>query len=209
MLGQKSYRIVLVICICIFSGSVVRSQSFIRPTSIGFAVGTGSEFKNRNYSHSAEFVKVELLYPLMRKKSIGLELLIQPEFNNAKHQMLNLFFVKPETPNYEDLRALYSQNRTVNSYILNVGGLLWKQLSSSASCYVMLSVGPMYTDAQTERLSKGFAFSDVFALGFSYKIKTVTFDLRPSLQHQSNAGLGASNAGYNIKNIEVSCAFQL
>lgn len=209
MLGQKSYRIVLVICICIFCGSVVRSQSVFRPVSIGFAVGTGSEFKNRNYSHSAEFVKVELLYPLMKKKSIGLELLIQPEFNNAKHQMLNIFFVKPQTPNYEDLRALYNQNRTVKSYILNVGGLLRKQLSSSASCYVLLSVGPMYTNTQTERLSKGFAFSDVLAIGFSYKIKSVTIDLRPSLQHQSNAGLGASNAGYNIKNIELSCAFQL
>ena len=209
MLGQKSYRIVLVICICIFSGSVVRSQSVFRPTSIGFAVGTGSEFKNRNYSHSAEFVKLELLYPLMKKKSIGLELLIQPEFNSAKHQMLNLFFVKPEMPNYEDLRALYSQNRTVNSYILNIGGLLRKQFSTAASCYVMLSVGPMYTNTQTERLSKGFAFSDVLAIGFSYKIKSVTIDLRPSLQHQSNAGLGDSNAGYNIKNVELSCAFQL
>ncbi|MFN7099275.1 MAG: acyloxyacyl hydrolase [Flavobacterium sp.] len=180
-----------------------------RPASIGFAVGTGSEFKNRNYSHSAEFVKVELLYPIMSKKSIGLELLIQPEFNRAKHQMLNIFFIKPETPNYEVLRALYSQNRTVNSYILNVGGLLRKQFSTAASCYILLSVGPMYTDTQTERLSKGFAFSDVLAVGFSYKIKSVIVDLRPSVQHQSNAGLGSSNAGYNIKNIELSCAFQL
>lgn len=205
----RLYRIVLVTCICFLFSSVVRSQVVFRPTSIGFAVGSGYEFKNRNYSHSAEFVKVELLYPLMKKKSIGLELLIQPEFNNAKHQMLNIFFVKPQTPNYEDLRALYNQNRTVKSYILNVGGLLRKQLSSSASCYVLLSVGPMYTNTQTERLSKGFAFSDVLAIGFSYKIKSVTIDLRPSLQHQSNAGLGASNAGYNIKNIELSCAFQL
>lgn len=209
MLGQKSYRIVLVIFICIFCGSVVRSQSVFRPASIGINAGAGSEFKNRNYSHSAEFVKLELLYPLMKNKSIGLELFIQPEFNNAKHQMLNIFFVKPDTPNYEDLRALYSQNRIVKSYILNVGGLLRKQFSTAASCYAMLSVGPMYTDTQTERLSKGFAFSDVLAIGFSYKIKSVTIDLRPSLQHQSNAGLGASNAGYNIKNIELSCAFQL
>jgi hypothetical protein len=71
------------------------------------------------------------------------------------------------------------------------------------------SVGPLITDTETERLSKGFAFSDVLAVGLSTKIGTVTFDIRPSLRHVSNAGLNESNAGYNTKNIEFGVSFPL
>ena len=67
----------------------------------------------------------------------------------------------------------------------------------------------MITDTETERLSKGFAFSDVIALGFSLKVDKVIFDIRPSLRHVSNAGLQSSNAGFNTKNIEFGLSLIL
>ena len=67
----------------------------------------------------------------------------------------------------------------------------------------------MITDTETERLSKGFAFSDVLALGFSLKVDKVIFDVRPSLRHVSNAQLQSSNAGFNTSNIEFGISFSL
>jgi hypothetical protein len=55
-----------------------------------------------------------------------------------------------------------------NEYIVNVGLLMRYSLSKKVKYIYQGSVGPMYTDTATERLSKGFAFADVFALGFNY-----------------------------------------
>jgi len=67
----------------------------------------------------------------------------------------------------------------------------------------------MSTDTQTERMTNGFAFADVFALGVSAQVNQFRFDLRPSLRHVSNAGLNSENAGYNTKNIEIGISYCL
>jgi hypothetical protein len=80
--------------------------------------------------------------------------------------------------------------------------LVRKPISKTLSIYALGSVRPLITDTETERLSKGFAFSDVFAVGITYHAKRFSLDVRPSLRHLSNAGLQNSNAGFNTKNIE-------
>jgi hypothetical protein len=60
----------------------------------------------------------------------------------------------------------------------------------------------MISDRETERLAKGFAFSNVLALGFVYKIKRFEFNIKPNVRHVSNAGLSSPNGGFNTKNIE-------
>ncbi|MFV8370274.1 acyloxyacyl hydrolase [Flavobacterium sp. LB2R40] len=67
----------------------------------------------------------------------------------------------------------------------------------------------MITNTETERLSKGFAFSDVLAVGFTFKVNKVTFDVRPNFRHVSNAGLQKNNSGYNTKNIDFGVLFPL
>ena len=67
----------------------------------------------------------------------------------------------------------------------------------------------MFTDTETERLSKGFSFSDVLGLGISYQTKHVTLDFRPNLRHNSNAGLQSSNAGFNTMNYDFGFVFPL
>lgn len=123
--------------------------------------------------------------------------------------MLNFYFVKPEEPNFQELRDRYTQLKDIREYILHVGFLVRKPLSKQFSIYMVGSVGPMITDTQTERLSKGFAFSDVFGLGISYKIKEVTLDFRPNLRHNSNAGIQNSNAGFNTLNYEFGVVLGL
>ena len=42
----------------------------------------------------------------------------------------------------------------------------------------------MITDAETELLSKGFAFVGVLAIGFTIKVHKVTFDIRPNIKRK-------------------------
>jgi hypothetical protein len=93
--------------------------------------------------------------------------------------------------------------------VLNIGFLIRKTVGKTVSIYVQGSVGPMISDTETERLSKGFAFSDVFALGMSFNYKEIRLDVVPSLRHVSNAGTQRSNAGFNTKNIELGLSYRL
>jgi len=179
------------------------------PMFVGLHYGFGNEIKNTDYTYTNRYVKGQLYYVIKIKKDFSFELLLQPEINFATHQLLNLYFVTPDEPNYEEKRALYTQLKDINEYVLNVGFIVRKPLSKTFSIYVLGSIGPMITDTETERLSKGFAFSDVLALGFSLKTKKIIFDFRPNLRHTSNAGLQNSNAGFNTYNFEFGVALPI
>ena len=123
--------------------------------------------------------------------------------------MLNFYFVKPETPNYEAKRDAFMQLKTINEGVLHVGMTVQKKISKRSAIYVLGSISPMLTDTETERLSKGFAFCDILALGYTLDLKYFALDVRPSFRHTSNAGLNTSNAGFNTKNIELGIIFPL
>lgn len=176
---------------------------------IGFAVGFGSEFENRNYTYTNQYVKLQFMKTIMATNRLSYDLVVQPEYNKGTHQLLNLYFVKPEEENYIEKRERYTKLKSCNEYIFNLGLLMRYSLTKKASMYVLGSVGPMYIDTATERLSKGFAFSDVLALGVTLKINKMIFDVRPNFRHVSNAGLQVSNSGYNTKNIDFGVLFFL
>ena len=177
--------------------------------AIGFNYGFGSEFNNKDYTFTNHFYKLQLYYKLKETKHFQYEVLVQPEVNFGKHQLLNFYFVKPEEPDYIKKREKYTQLKEVNEYVLNIGFLVRKPIDEKCSFYVLGSIGPMITDTETERMSDGFAFADVLAVGFSLNINKFQFDFRPSVRHVSNAGLGSANAGYNTKNIEVGISYSL
>jgi hypothetical protein len=77
------------------------------------------------------------------------------------------------------------------------------------SFFMMGSVGPMISDTQTERLAKGFAFSDIIAAGVTYKTGKVMFEVRPGLRHVSNANLQFPNCGHNSTNIDFGLFVKL
>ncbi len=176
---------------------------------VGLSYGFGSEFSNTDYTFENHFYKAQLYYKIKETTNFVYEVLIQPEINFGKHQLLNYYFVKPETPNFEQKRIEYMRLKEVREYVLNVGFMVRKPIGKIFSVYALGSVGPLITDTETERMSKGFAFADVFALGFTVDYNKFRFDVRPSVRHVSNAGLGSSNAGYNTKNIEFGISCQL
>lgn len=185
------------------------SQNSNHEKSIGFSYGFGNEIKNRNYSYTNSFYKVQLGYVLKETKNFKYELLLQPEINFATHQLLNFYFVTPEESNYIEKRERYTKLKDIQEYALGVGLCIRKPWTKFFSTYFLASIGPMIIDTETERLSKGFAFSDVLAIGLSFKTNTITLDIRPSLRHVSNGGLQGSNAGFNTSNVEFGFSFPL
>ena len=202
---KKAFLIAIVIC----SSIPFYAQDDDNRVEFGFAYGLGNEFKNRNYTYTNQYFKLQLYYKIKDTKSFKYEFVLQPELNLATHQLLNLYFVKPDELDYIAKREQYTKLKNVKEYVLNIGLLVRKPIFKSASIYVLGTVGPMITDTETERLSKDFAFADVLAIGFTFKVNRVTLDLRPNIRHISNAGLQKTNSGYNTKNIDFGFLFTL
>jgi len=195
--------------VLLFAVLNINAQQKSSDFRIGMSYGFGSEFNNTDYTFTNHFYKAQLYYRLKKTRNFEYDILVQPEINFGKHQLLNLYFVKPETPNFEQKRVEYMQLKNVHEYVLNLGFMVRKPIGKIFSCYVLGSIGPMITDTETERMSKGFAFADVLAVGFTAAYDQFQIDIRPSLRHVSNAGLGSSNAGYNTKNVEFGISYQL
>ena len=202
-------KIKCIVLIFIFSITTFYGQNTKGESSIGFHYGFGNEIRNSNYTYTNHYYKVEVSYLIKETNHFKYELVLQPELNFATHQLLNLYFVTPEESNYIEKREKFTKLKDIKEYALGIGLCVRKPVSKIASIYILASLGPMITDAETERLSKGFAFSDVLALGFSLKVDKVIFDVRPSLRHVSNAQLQSSNAGFNTSNIEFGLSVSL
>ncbi|MFV5688352.1 acyloxyacyl hydrolase [Flavobacterium sp. ZT3R25] len=203
------YKRTLFILIIIFSCNIFYAQNINHKMKLGFHYGFGNEIKSNDFSHTNNYYKLQLYYALKSGKNFKYELLMQPELNLATHQLLNVYFIQPDDPNYIEKRQKFSNLRNVKEYVLNLGFIIRKPISKSFSIYLVGSVGPMIIDNETERLSKGFAFSDVLALGFSSKIDKITFDIRPNIRHVSNGGLQSPNLGFNTINIEFGFSFSI
>lgn len=137
--------------------------------AIGLHYGFGEEFHNTDYTYSNHYFKLQLYRQLGAATHFQYQLLVQPEINFAKHRLVNMYFVTPDEVDYEQKREDYTRLKDIREYVLNIGLVVRKPLSACCSIYVLGSVGPMITTAETERLSKGFAFSDVFAIGLTVR----------------------------------------
>jgi len=182
--------------------SIVFAQNSKHNISLGLYYGFGKELKNKNYSYNNRYFKVQFCNTLKESKKIKYELLIQPQVDFVEHQLLNLYYVSPDIPNYIEKREEYAALKSIKNYSVNFGLIISKPLSERLSVFVLASVGPMVTNTETERLSKGFTFSDVLSFGFSLKLYNSILEFRPNFNHLSNAGLQKRNGGFNSLNFE-------
>ena len=127
---------------------------------------------------------------------------LEPGIFSAKHQLLNEFFVQPKDgADYLEQREIFTKEKTITEYIINIGFLIRYDLFERFNLFLFGSIGPMFSDTETERLAKGFAFADVVALGLGYKVGKFVFEIRPGLRHVSNADLKYPNSGHNCSHI--------
>ena len=206
-----SFFITLVFIANSFVGNAQIKKQHLK---LGFTYGTGSQnkypFDLKTYTHDVTFYKARINYTLKQKQKWAFEINLEPGYNIAEHQLLNKHFIKPtDGDDYLEKRALYTQKRTIKEYVLNCGFIARYFICKNISTYAIGSLGPLIADKPTERLAKGFAFSDVFGLGLSYHINKIQFDFRYSARHTSNLEMKQPNNGHNTINMEVSALFNL
>ena len=183
-------------------------------TRLGVNYGFGTQesfpFNSKDYSYDIRFYKIQINYKLKENRKWSFELNVEPSYYLAEHQLLNKYYVKPEDgDDYLEKREEFIQKKNINEYVLNLGIIARYKIYKSFSTYAIGSVGPMYSDTDTERMNAGFAFSDIFGLGVSYKINRFYLDFRYSFRHVSNLNINLPNNGYNSSNIEIGCTYQL
>lgn len=201
-------KILLLVLLC---GTVLYAQETEKPSrfAVGLAYGNGSEFNNTDYTYTNSYIQGQVYCSLNPGKRWEFVVALQPEVNFARHRLKNGYFVKPDEPNADEKREEYMKLKDIHEYILNVSFFARYNITKDFSMYAMGSVGPMITDTETERLTKGFAFCDVFGMGATYKFGKIALDVRPTVRHTSNAGLQNSNAGFNTKNIQFGIIMAL
>lgn len=181
---------------------------------LGFNVGYGTQksfpFDSKDYSYDVWFYKIQINYRLKESKKWSFEVNAEPSYYLAEHQLLNKYYVKPEDgDDYLEKREEFTKKKNINEYVLNLGLIARYKIYNNISVYAIGSVGPMYSDTDTERMNAGFAFSDIFGLGMSYQIHRFFLDFRYSIRHVSNLNITLPNNGYNSSNLEIGCTYQL
>jgi len=207
-------RLLLILVICAISLSGLNAQKEKRGPGIGFDFATGTQqafpFNDPDYKYSIKGYKLQMFYLLSEKGSFSFEALFEPSLYFARHELLNEYFVKPdEYPEYEALRIEYSKEKTIREYAFNIGILIRLFLNDKVSLFFLGSVGPMFSDTRTERMARGFAFSDIAAIGAGFHAKNFLFELRPGVRHVSNANIQWPNSGYNSLTLDFGISYLL
>ena len=167
-------------------------------------------YESSDYSYRSQFLKLQLNYLLLMKKKFSYELHLEPGIYFSEHQLLNQWFIQPKSGgDYLEQRNRFTQERKFNEYALNIGLLIRYALHKDLSLYLLGSIGPMLSEENTERLKKGFAFSDILGLGFCFVRNKIRYDLRTTLRHNSNANISKPNNGHDSIGLEMGISFSL
>lgn len=194
-------RLFALIFILTFKG--VYAQEIKRDFAVGIYYGLGDNLGNKNYSYTSRYSKVQLSTLLKQSRNFKYQLIIQPEMDFIEYKRTNGdYYAKEYMQSNLERPSKYGSVEYIKDYSLNVGFIISTPISERFSIFLLGSVGPMITDTETERLSKGFAFSNIVSLGIAYKVCNMIVEVRPNFSHLSNGGLQKANIGFNTRNIE-------
>ncbi|WP_445712883.1 acyloxyacyl hydrolase [Flavobacterium sp.] len=180
-------------------------------TGLVFGYASQNTFINQDsdYTYETKCIKFSNHFNISKKRKQSWEILIEPSYYRSKHQLLNYWFISHTVENGDELRAKFMPLKSMNEYVLNVGVVYRRYLNLNSSVFATLNSGPMYIDTDTERLKKGFAFSDILTFGYNYRLKNVSFDTKCVFRHVSNADLQKPNFGLNSVGFEFGTYFEL
>jgi len=175
---------------------------------IGAEFGTGKQqfhpiFHDYSYRHDVTGYKFLLNRRLSPRGTFGWELQIEPSLYVAHQKLLNPWDTSAAT------RARYTSGEVVREYAVNPGILGRMNPTPWFSLFFIFSVGPAWVDTATERLAKGFAFSDILAGGVGLGLGRVLVEFRPGLRHVSNLYTQKPNHGYNSGTFDLALSVHL
>ena len=161
---------------------------------VGFVSGFGDQrWMDVSYDYQVVFFQVQYYWAFHRRKTWGLDLLVQPQYNLTQYRHVDGY--TQLTPGYE--------------LGVNAGLLIRKNFEQDGlSVYFLASIGPHYISGSPERQVAGFIFSDNILAGASMRIANDFYlDIRSGIRHISNAGLKHPSLGIN--NLVINAGFFL
>ena len=196
------------------SFSQERNKSILKPYKLGFLYNFSSNenfiFDDVDYTYITNTYKAQVFYKLGKWKNIDLELIVQPQVQFLKHQLINEQFITPDQENYLEKRTEFTKAKMMNLYGLEFGFGAKKEITEKLNLQGTISLGLSFIDTRTERLTKGFTFIENFSLGFSYKIVKNSFlYIGTNFGHVSNLNFQKPNDGYNVLGIEIGYSYVL
>ncbi len=197
-----------------FSWSQEKKKAILKPYKLGFLYSFSSNenfiFNDLDYTFVSNTYKAQVFYNLGNWKKIDIELILQPQVQFLKHQLINEQFVTPDQVNYLEKRTEFTKSKNMNFYGLEVGIGANKKITEKLNLRGALSLGFSFIDRRTERLAKGFTFIENLSLGFSYHILKDSFIyIGTHFGHVSNLNFQKPNNGYNVLGIEFGYSYVL
>jgi hypothetical protein len=166
-----------------------------------------------NYNHDVKGYKLLLNRQLSSRSlppggTAEWELQIEPSYYVARHRLLNQYFIGPNWgSDYLEERARLTKGLTVREYVVNVGIVGRRDPTKWLSFFFLASIGPAWVDPGTERLARGFTFSDILGAGVGLRIGRCLFEVHPGLRHVSNLYTQKPNHGYNSATLDLALSF--
>ena len=194
-----------ILILLLFFYSLVNSQEKkINPSlnKIGFLYSS-AKFFDKDYDYKTNVYKFQLFYLLRKGINWDINLIVQPQYQKAQHQLLNEQFITPDEENFEFLREKFTQKKDISLYVFELGFQLRKSLIKNISFEATLGLGAGYINLESERLAKGFTFIENFSLGLVHTKNTSEFFVATSVGHVSNFNIQKPNSGYNILGFEL------
>ena len=194
----------------LFFYSLVNSQEKKINSSlnkVGFLFSSAKQnnilFFDKDYDYKTNVYKFQLFYPIQRGRNWDVNLILQPQYQKAQHQLLNEQFITPDEENFEFLREKFTQKKDISLYAFEVGFQLRKSIIKNIFFEATLGLGAGYISLESERLAKGFTFIENVSLGLAHKINKSEFFLATTVGHVSNFNIQKPNSGYNILGFEL------
>jgi len=203
---HRSLAIVF-LCISFLSFGQERETASKKIKKIGFLFNSAKQnnilFSDRDYDYQTNVFKGQLFYSLRKGEKWDVNLIVQPQVQWAKHQLLNPFYVSSTLPNFQELRDRFTQERTISLYQFELGFQLRREIFNQLYFESTLGLGAGYISGESERLAKGFTFIENLSVGFAYQVTSSEFYLGANVGHVSNFDTQSPNDGYNILGFEI------
>ena len=160
-------------------------------------------FFDKDYDYKTNVYKFQLFYPIQKSENWDINLILQPQYQKAQHQLLNEQFITPDEENFEFLREKFTQKKDISLYVFELGFQLRKSLIKNISFEATLGLGAGYINLESERLAKGFTFIENVSLGLVHTRNMSEFFVSTTVGHVSNFNIQRPNSGYNILGFEL------
>jgi len=211
----KKQYLFLILCFTFFALKAQETKKGIfNIKKIGVLYNYANEdnilFDDVDYTYVTNTFKLQAFYNLGTWENWDIELLVQPQIQTIKHQLINIQFVLPSEDDYENKRIEFTTPKTMHLYAFELGFVLKRELVKNLDFRVTAGLGLATIDTRTERLAKGFTFLENGSLGFSYKTtKKIALYIGGNIGHVSNLNNQSPNNGYTFLGFETGITYSL